>query len=152
VGYFVENSFKGVGTLYRISMNGRENEVSQFFPAFINSGPSGPLSRTVHRVSDGIVNFQINAVFPVSDAFSTNFISTNVFQFMANDLPAYVDLEFGVVEPTTLKQMESLLSDPGIDQKVVEHFLTNQLGRIHYFRQRVPIRNFLNPYRSNEVP
>jgi hypothetical protein len=48
--------------------------------------------------------------------------------------------------------MESLLSDPGIDQKVVEHFLTNQLGRIHYFRQRVPIRNFLNTYRSNDVP
>jgi hypothetical protein len=33
-----------------------------------------------------------------------------------------------------------------------QRFLTNQVGRIHFFRERVPIRNFINPYRANEVP
>ena len=61
-------------------------------------------------------------------------------------------MELGVLEPATLKQMQSLLSDPGINQNVVNRFLTNHVGNIHYFRQRVPIRNFLNPYRANEVP
>ncbi len=76
--------------------------------------------------------------------------STNGFQFRSNDLPAFVDLELGVLEPSTLKQFQVLTNDPDIS--VPQKFLANQVGRIHFFRQRVPIRNFVNPYRSNEVP
>ncbi len=149
IGYFVENPFKSVGTLYRFSVQGRQDQVAGWYNSFVTNGPSGP---DVHRVSDGIVNFQMNAVYPVTNTTSTNFVSTNVLQLTADDLPAYVDLELGVLEPATVKQMQSLLSDPAIDSRVVEDFLKAQVGRIHFFRQRVPIRNFVNPYRSNEVP
>jgi type II secretory pathway component PulJ len=155
VGYFVDGAATSVGTLYRFSVSGREHSVSNYFPAFLGAAVPGSLSPTVHRVSDGIVNFRIQAVYPQSTG-GTNpivtFVPTTAFDFGTNDLPAYVDVELGVLEPNTLKQVQSIMADPGFDQKVVDSFLREHVGNIHYFRQRVPIRNFLNPYRSNEVP
>ena len=152
IGYFVDSQSQGVGTLYRFSTSGRENLVPAFFPAYLASGPFGSSATNVHRVSDGIVNLQFNAVYPEVSNGVTNFVSTNNFIFWNDRLPAYVDVELGVLEPSTLKQMQALLSIPNVAQKDVDSFLTNHVGNIHYFRQRVPIRNFLNPYRLNEVP
>jgi hypothetical protein len=152
IGYFVENPGNGVGTLYRFATNGRSDRVRGYYDAFVDPVATAPPSGYVHRVSDGVVNFQMNVVYPVADSVSTNFISTNLYTFYENELPAFVDIELGVLEPATLKQMESLLADPSVDPKVVQTFLTNHLGNIHFFRQRVPVRNFNNPYRLNEVP
>jgi type II secretory pathway pseudopilin PulG len=142
IGYYVEGTNFGVGTLYRYS----ETTNQGWAPNLINRFYNDP-NVVTHRVSDGIVHFQLTAVFPVTNLTSTNFDSSSDFLF-SNVLPAFVDIDLGVLEPGTLKQFEALTNNPAAAQR----FLTNQVGRIHFFRERVPIRNFINPYRANEVP
>jgi prepilin-type N-terminal cleavage/methylation domain-containing protein len=55
--------------------------------------------------------------------------------FLSNALPAYVELELGVLEPATLKQYESLRGTT-----VGQDFLRRQAAKVHLFRQRIPIR------------
>jgi type II secretory pathway pseudopilin PulG len=141
-GYYIEGTNFGVGTLYRYSETTNYN----WAPNLINRFYNNP-NVVTHRVSDGIVHFQLTAVYPVTNLTSTNFNSFSDFTF-SNVLPAFVDIDLGVLEPGTLKQFEALTNNPAAAQR----FLTNQVGRIHFFRERVPIRNFINPYRANEVP
>jgi type II secretory pathway pseudopilin PulG len=141
-GYYIEGTNFGVGTLYRYSEATNYN----WAPNLINRFYNNP-NIVTHRVSDGIVHFQLTAVYPVTNLTSTNFNSFSDFTF-SNVLPAFVDIDLGVLEPGTLKQFEALTNNPAAAQR----FLTNQVGRIHFFRERVPIRNFINPYRANEVP
>jgi prepilin-type N-terminal cleavage/methylation domain-containing protein len=56
--------------------------------------------------------------------------------FTSNALPAYLDLELGVIEPATLKQFQSLLPSPN----AAAAFLKKQAAKVHLFRQRIPIR------------
>jgi type II secretory pathway pseudopilin PulG len=141
-GYYVEGANNGVGTLYRYS----ETTNLGWAPSLLNRFYNDP-NIVTHRVSDGIVHFQLTAVYPETNNTSTNFVSSSEFLF-SNVLPAFVDIDLGVLEPGTLKQFEALTNNPAAAQR----FLTNQVGRIHFFRERVPIRNFINPYRANEVP
>jgi hypothetical protein len=161
VGYFVldesvlrnPNSAAnhGVGTLYRFSTN--------VHPQFLERTPSLHKAFTsatlanAHRVSDGIVHFAVTGVFVTNTAPSsaTNY---HVEFFPADadwpvDLPAFVDVELGILEPEVLKQFHALkdLSIP-----VAQDFLRDHAAQIHFFRERIPIRNFINPYRENEVP
>ena len=57
--------------------------------------------------------------------------------FMSNALPAYVELELGVLEPVALKQYQALSAKAAAD------FLSRQPGKVHLFRQRIPIRTVL---------
>jgi hypothetical protein len=139
IGYFVDGTNFGVGTLYRyLEVTNRANA----------AGLATRFARSpdVHRVSDGIVHFQLHAGYVSSNEF---YRTSRGFQFVWNELPAFVDIELGVLEPNTLKQFQSLTND---SLTAAVTFLQNHVGNIHFFRQRVPIRNFLNPYRSNEVP
>ena len=163
VGYFVldeavvrnPNSAgnHGVGTLYRFSTN--------VHPQFLQQAPPPPLHKAftsatlgnAHRVSDGIVHFTVTGVFVTNTAPSsaTNF-QVEYFPADVNwpiTLPACVDVELGILEPEALKQFHALkdLSIP-----VAQDFLRDHAAQIHFFRERVPIRNFINPYRENEVP
>ena len=152
IGYFVEGTNYGVGTLYRHSETASGPSVGNgLLDNFINPGLG---SKNTNRVSDGIVHFQLTAVYPFADTNlkTTNFVSSSDFLF-SNVLPAFVDIDLGVLEPGTLKQFEALVSlgtQAGEDS--AKRFLTNHVGKIHFFRERVPIRNFINPYRANEVP
>jgi prepilin-type N-terminal cleavage/methylation domain-containing protein len=56
--------------------------------------------------------------------------------FLSNALPAYVDLELGVLEPAALRQYESLRDAP----RTATAFLRKQGAKVHLFRQRIPIR------------
>lgn len=144
IGYFVEGTNFGVGTLYRFSGTARR-EVA---PLLLTNGYWAPFPTNTYAVSDGIVHFVLHAVYPEIKNGQTNFISTNRFTFFSNALPAFVDLEVGILEPATLKQFHSLTGNVSAAQ----NFLRDHVGNIHFFRERVPIRNFINPYRSNEVP
>lgn len=64
------------------------------------------------------------------------------FAFKSNALPAYIDLELGLLEPETLKQYYTMVSDknPNADK-----FLERQIARVHLFRQRIPIRKMAGP-------
>jgi prepilin-type N-terminal cleavage/methylation domain-containing protein len=55
--------------------------------------------------------------------------------FRGGALPAYVELELGVLDPEVLRQYESLRGTPG-----AATFLQNRVNKVHIFRQRIPIR------------
>lgn len=180
IGYFVsddsvQRSNYGVGTLYRFLTNapGREgvqiDQVTSLSGWFTNAVVGAP---SVRRVSDGVVHFAMTAVyvanigavtnpvvsflretnfaFPQSiDVVTTNSSGVASINTIMVPLPAFVDVELGVLEPATLKQFESLRN---FDLASAKSFLTNHAEKIHFFRERVPIRNFVNPYRANELP
>jgi prepilin-type N-terminal cleavage/methylation domain-containing protein len=65
------------------------------------------------------------------------------FYMFGPTVPASVDLELGVLENSTLARAESL-GRPGYPPSAVApqwNFLTNQVGAVHLFRQRVSIPN-----------
>jgi prepilin-type N-terminal cleavage/methylation domain-containing protein len=173
IGYFVAEDpalpasrlNAGVGSLYRYEITtNRQDDV----PLFANDFTSN--TNRYHRVSDGIVHFSMEAVYPTNtgpaDLPAVGFVRMADFRFpifveeglstdptikelVAIPLPAFVDVELGVLEASALKQFKSLNT---LDTNAAQRFLTNHVTKIHFFRERVPIRNFINPYRSNEVP
>jgi prepilin-type N-terminal cleavage/methylation domain-containing protein len=56
--------------------------------------------------------------------------------FLSNLLPAYVEIELGVLEQQTLEQFKTFA--PG--SAMATNFLASHVGQVHLFRQRVPIR------------
>jgi len=155
-GYFVADDpargNNGVGTLYRFSTNRTARVGVSMEEVFdvVRMYPNALVthSNVVHRVSDGIVHFMLTAIYVETNLTRTNFVRATNFQFTAV-LPAFVDVELGVLEPATLKQFESLKS---FDLASAKSFLVNNAGKIHFLRERVPIRNFVNPHRANELP
>jgi hypothetical protein len=180
IGYFVSDDSAlrtnyGVGTLYRFSTNspGRTGVSVEQVPPLFGMYTRADLnaSNVVRRVSDGIVHFSLTSVYVTNTGPATNptvnFARESSFAFprtvevfttnnaqpaktiVVIQLPAYVDVELGVLEPATLKQFEALRS---LDVTTAKSFLVNHAEKIHFLRERVPIRNFVNPYRANEVP
>ena len=58
-----------------------------------------------------------------------------VFAFFNETIPAFVDLELAVLEKEALEQFRSM-PNPQTRQE----FLKRQTGKIHVFRERIPIR------------
>jgi hypothetical protein len=148
----------GVGTLYRFSTNIHQQAsplvLSGLIKAFTSAGTNNS-----HRISDGIVHFVLAAVFVRNSGSASNvvvdFVPANTYSIGGGNpsakmlLPAFVDIEIGVLEPQTLKQFQGIKD---VSLPAAKDFLRAHAGQIHFFRERVPIRNFINPYRSNEVP
>ena len=57
--------------------------------------------------------------------------------FLSNALPAYLELEFGVVEPDVLAQYDSMKI---ASASVAQEYLKKRANKVHLFRQRIPIR------------
>ncbi len=60
------------------------------------------------------------------------------FFFLNNALPAYVEVELGILEPEAFRQFQSIRDS--VDAAFVQNFLRKRANKIHLFRQRVPIR------------
>lgn len=58
------------------------------------------------------------------------------FAFTSNALPAYLEVELGIIEPQTLAQYEGF---PAGSTRALE-FLADHAGQVQLFRQRIPIR------------
>jgi len=57
------------------------------------------------------------------------------YYFLSNALPAYVELELGVLEPNVVDRFKA------IGNPVAQlNYLSNNVAQVHLFRQRVPIR------------
>ena len=134
----------GVGTLYRFTGQVREESAPDLFTEFTSR--TSPTN--THRISDGIVHFSMQAVYVTNNNVTTNFGRASSFLF-SNVLPAFIDVELGVLEPATLKQFQALSAG---DFAAGTNFLARHAGNIHFFRERVPLRNFINPHRAHEVP
>lgn len=166
IGYQVVPDRPGspVGTLYRHQGQARRYFVRLLSSNFLAAAYSG---RVTNRVVDGVVHLKLTPYaqngFPlVGDGTFTNaFYRTNRltpnfyaslpnadcytvypgvynFRFMSNAVPAYIELEFGLLEKQALERYRSL---PTNNPSVLTNFLANNVGNLHLFRQRIPIRN-----------
>ena len=152
----------GVGTLYRFAeetdrwtlFNENSNAVRNL--NLMASAPYGSYSNDYHRLVDGVVSFDVRAydtnglAFPDIDPlnapanpnirWSPNIRVENNesrFEFYNNELPAYVDIELAILEPSTLAKFRGR---EDISQAQALEYLQRQIGRTHVFRQRVAIR------------
>jgi len=57
------------------------------------------------------------------------------YAFWSNALPAYVELELGVLEPNIVDHFKAI-GNPTAQV----NYLSNHVAQVHVFRQRVPIR------------
>ncbi len=125
--------------------------------AYTNFWPLSTLP--VAKIVDGVVNFKVHAYntnnFWITNDFgvngvsysgsqynSTNLMSTRVpgevgqYRFYSNAVPAAVELEVGILEDKAWERFNSLPTDIA-----KFNYVTNVVGRVHLFRQRVQIRN-----------
>ena len=135
-GYCIDTPKSGVGTLYRFEKRIPFTETEQLyrFEKSVLSSPDCP--KNSHRVADGIVHLQLRA-YDVEGRISTNSTAQG-FTFMGHALPAYLDLEVGVLDSKTLEQFRALKENP--DPNLARNFLEMHVGKVHLFRQRIPIR------------
>ena len=80
----------------------------------------------------------LQAGMPVPNpATMPNIQYTSAFRFLSNALPAYIEMELGMIEPETLSQYYTMVEDQNPN---AHKFLQRQIGKVHLFRQRIPIR------------
>lgn len=93
-----------------------------------------------------------NGMFPITTNSFFGFTYTNVWDtvlrggpldpeqsaayFMKEAVPAYVEIEIGILEPQVLRKYRSIPVATAQRQ-----YLSNHVAEVHIFRQRVPIRN-----------
>ena len=58
--------------------------------------------------------------------------------FWSNAVPAYVELELGILESQVLERLRSLAAAP---IAVQQQYFSNHVAQVHLFRQRIPVRN-----------
>jgi hypothetical protein len=56
--------------------------------------------------------------------------------FMSNALPAYLELEIGLLEPQIVRKYRSIPL-----QAAALQYLSNHVAQVHIFRQRIPVHN-----------
>jgi hypothetical protein len=148
-----------VGSLYRFTSVTRTNlarTVVDFRNAITN----------LNLVADGVVHFRAvtfatngfpiqpnpgyaiptNAVFLDAQDLAKNSLVKYTFSqwnagqvdcdFLSNAVPAYVELELGILEPPVLERFRSI-GDPTAQR----NYLSNHIGQVHLFRQRIAVRN-----------
>ena len=141
----------GWGTLYRFQTNtvfrGLVSNPSQLYPAYYSFSQR---TQRMNRIIDGVVHFKVRAydphgvwitnnlaantdIRPVHLSFTTNEVER--YRFTNNAVPAFVEFELGVLEERTLARLKS------IPEAARRNYLQEQVGRVHIFRTRVPVRN-----------
>jgi hypothetical protein len=142
----------GVGTLYRYGATNvpATNLINQE-NNFVLAASILPLSSNTNfnRIIDGVVSFRIrafsasgNPIVGRNTATSINAITNNItgneylYQFRSNAVPAYVEVELGILETRTLEHYNSYSNNPALALP----YLTNHAAQVHIFRQRIPIR------------
>lgn len=161
IGYFVRtNPWVGgfmnpVGTLYRFETNVPRAQIAgdAYLPyqTFLNA--TNPLN--ISKILDGVVEFRVRAYDPNGFVLTngTESIQSNFFVTINNSLtiapgevefsaysnnivPAFVEVQVGVLEPAVLKRYNSIP-----DPVTRSNFLAAHAGNVQLFRQRIAIRN-----------
>ena len=91
-----------------------------------NSVPSGTYF-PYRAVSNTVSRFNITA--------PDNWIGMT---FYSNAVPAYVEMELGVLDSQTYQRYKAL--DASVPASLTQ-FLSNRVAQVHVFRQRIPIHN-----------
>jgi len=143
-GYLVSRPNEGVGTLYRFHTNAPATAIGNLSSYFKNSALTN-----LNRIADGVVHLRVRAydtngyaLLPINSRSNItvrfdNGVPGNYFYFFTNNaVPAYLDVELGILEERTLERVRSIGN-----QTAKRTFLENHAGQVHLFRQRVPVRN-----------
>ena len=141
----------GWGTLYRYETNTVFRFIYpwQLYRAYNNFNQR---TQRMNRIIDGVVHFKVRAYDPNGVWITNNLpaktdirpiqlstYATNEVErywFTNNAVPAFVELELGVLEERTLARVKSIP-----DPVARRNYLREQAGRVHIFRTRVPVRN-----------
>src|SRR5581483_5966537 len=161
LGYRVDpnGEANGVGTLYRYSLNNIPvigtvpaslNAASNLI-SVINDFTNSVPTNNFNRVIDGVVDFRVRTfdsngnLIPNQANFFGITASSNsttgefyYYRFVSNAVPAFVEVELGILETRTLQRYYSMTNAGS--STVAQTFLTNHAGQVHMFRQRIPIR------------
>jgi len=153
-GYAVDASTNGFYSLYRFATN---HPVMSTDPAFIFTNEFRNFLTAITNGShlmDGVVHLTVRA-YDINGVWLTNgyanltnltvknvrFLPTTLgetgFYMFSNTLPASVEIQLGLLEDRTLQRAESLANNPTAQMA----YLSNHVGQVHLFRQRVWIRN-----------
>lgn len=165
--YRISNAVNGVGVLYRFVTNRFRETLPQLNDVMLRELSDAVSFQTVlgdprySRVIDGVAGLRITPVFTNGIAYFNNdprlipavtgtdtfgnrytnaslhVIKPDFYGFRSNDLPAYVDVELTILEPSTLAKFRAREE---IGQAEALEYLKRQVGRTHVFRQRVAIR------------
>lgn len=149
IGYRVSNPNAGVGTLHRFERSG---QIAANLPRLLADFLATPLTN-LSRVADGVVHFRVRA-FDTNGVWITdelphngNFEKSDVrwstlvpgeiglCQLKSNAVPAAVEIELGFLEARTLARANALPATARPE------FLQRQAGRVHLFRQLIPIHS-----------
>lgn len=111
------------------------------------------LSTNLHRVADGVIHFRVQAGNRTNGLIEPSTIPPNwtnniaartnwlppaeiSYVFTSNAVPAYVDLELGILESAVWERMKSIPND---DTR--HRYLQRQAARIHLFRRQATVHN-----------
>jgi prepilin-type N-terminal cleavage/methylation domain-containing protein len=145
----------GVGTLYRFTTNSSAAGMPYVSQETWLAARGNHTD--YHRIADGIVHFRLTAydqnglLLGPTNGVDTAIIPNGTcticddnfcpcsYIFWNTDLPAYVDLELGVLEPKALAQFRAKFNPNNVVP--AKNFLVTQAGKVHLFKQRIPIRS-----------
>jgi hypothetical protein len=162
IGYVVDTaSTNYLNPLYRFSMN-TNVAINPWwlFYFFTNTVATNGFANLSH-LADGVVHLTVrpydpngrwmtnfHTIYPSGTNLSVNFSNANQnawfsapqlgevsFYLYSNTLPASVQVELGMLEDRAIQRAESL------PDAVRSNYLAQQSGKVHLFRQRIPIRN-----------
>jgi hypothetical protein len=134
----------GFGTLYRFETNAYfQQPLWQLRDAY-NRVPYTNMTRLL----DGVVHLTIHA-FDTNGVWINRSMGTNIWVewpsrvpdepfwsgFYSNAVPASVEIELGILEARAVEQAKAIGN-----LTTRYNYLTNQAGKVHIFRWRVPVR------------
>jgi hypothetical protein len=136
--YRLSNAVSGVATLYRLVERTNLANLALLADTLAKSTPYN--TNTFRRVMDGVVHFMVKfydtngwIIADADNAYKPEW----GFAVINGRLPAYIDLELAILEPTPLEKFRYRYD---ANQAQAASYLANQAARTHVFRQRVPIR------------
>jgi prepilin-type N-terminal cleavage/methylation domain-containing protein len=141
-----------LGTLYRYETNAAQGDTAQIQHLAVNAFNA---ATSKSRIADGVVSLRVLAYddkgylitpyYTPTGAVNSVFVTNNIpgeisyeYTFRSNAVPAYLDLELGILEAKTADRARPLPVTP-VDAQGA--YLEKQAGHVQVFRQRIPIRN-----------
>lgn len=163
IGYFVRTNptyssgLSPVCTLYRFEMErpaAQSSRIPGLFYYYWNSS-NVPPTTNISKIVDGVVHFRVrtydtNGIWMNGDWRYSHTNAPDIgirdstlapgevgfYGFTNNAVPAYVEIELGVLEPAILTRYNSIPNPT-----VASNYLATHAGAVHLFRQRVAVRN-----------
>jgi hypothetical protein len=121
----------GVGTLrrYTYTTNDYHHRFADLFAIYYTNSSASEF----HHIADGVIHLDLRA-------YDQNgvYVDTSGYSFTNTFMPAWLELEVGVLEPKILLQARSMPSASA--QRAFLQETTNKASAVHIFRTRIPVR------------